>query len=319
MSACGARGGMLAPLSRTIVCKQGKSYGRRFAANRMGADSPQPTHSHANTAAGERQNNKATLEPPQMDASVSPVDPMADAAALLALAIAAPGPFTHVAQQQHSARSRPPQEVKAFLRVPTDLTHAVRLSCVCFMLSAAAPREHARARPVARAPLKDAQRRQLCEECRKPLAKLKGQQYHNPKGDKIEKVCQGCYDIIHNRKAAFSAPSSPAAPRPSKKRSRASSDPGQQSNADDWDTTRAQVAAWEPDPHLAAALAAEQREWAARTPAQWARRHYLLHAAPRCQRCHFPRTGKKGWDEKHEYHMDKHCNDNRWRVLDAFC
>jgi hypothetical protein len=86
-----------------------------------------------------------------------------------------------------------------------------------------------------------------------------------------------------------------------------------------WDPTPEELAAWKPDPQLAAAIAAQEAEWAARTPAQWARRHYLLHVAPRCERCNFPRTGKKGWDEKKQCHTDKDCNTNRWRVLDAFC
>ena len=86
-----------------------------------------------------------------------------------------------------------------------------------------------------------------------------------------------------------------------------------------WDPPLEELAAWKPDPQLAAAIAAQEAEWSNRTPAQWARRHYLMHVAPRCERCNFPRTGKKGWDEKNQCHTDKDCNTNRWRVLDAFC
>ena len=57
----------------------------------------------------------------------------------------------------------------------------------------------------------------------------------------------------------------------------------------------------------------------ARTPAQWARRDYLQNVAPRCERCNFPRTGRKGWNEKTGCHTDKDCNNNRWRTIDMFC
>ena len=86
-----------------------------------------------------------------------------------------------------------------------------------------------------------------------------------------------------------------------------------------WDPTPAELAAWKPDARLAAAIAAQETEWANRTPAQWARRHYLMHIARRCEQCNFPRTDKKGWDEKKQCHTDKDCNTNRWRVLGAFC
>jgi hypothetical protein len=68
-----------------------------------------------------------------------------------------------------------------------------------------------------------------------------------------------------------------------------------------------------------AILAAEQAELAARTPAQWARREYLMSVAPRCERCNFPRTGRKGWDQQTGCHTDKNCNLYRWRTIDAFC
>jgi hypothetical protein len=63
----------------------------------------------------------------------------------------------------------------------------------------------------------------------------------------------------------------------------------------------------------------EQSQMAARTPAQWTRRDYLQNIAPRCERCNFPRTGRKGWNEKTGCHTDKDCNNNRWRTIDMFC
>ena len=63
----------------------------------------------------------------------------------------------------------------------------------------------------------------------------------------------------------------------------------------------------------------EKAETVARTSVQWARRDYLQNVAPRCQRCNFPRTGRKGWNEKSGCHTDKDCNNNRWRTLDLFC
>ena len=179
--------------------------------------------------------------------------------------------------------------------------------------------------PFGSCPLKDSSRRVLCEKCKKPLVKCKGKVHSNPTGDKIGQICEECHDIHCGKRRPRSAPSSlPVAPPASKKR-RATSDPGQQIYTEDrymnrdWDPTPAQIAARRPEPRVAAYLAAEEAEWAARTPAQWARRHYLLHVASRCEQCNFPRTGKKGWDEKNRCHTDKDCNDNRWRVLDAFC
>ena len=157
-----------------------------------------------------------------------------------------------------------------------------------------------------------------CEHCGRRLTDCKGQSHPNPKGDQIRRVCQGCYDIWRGKKSAASEPSSPAVPPPAKKR-KAASDPGQQTNTHDWDPTPAQLAAWKPDPQLTAATAAQEAEWANRTPAQWARRHYLMHDAPRCENCNFPRTGRKGWNEKKQCHTVNDCDSNRWRVLDACC
>ena len=69
----------------------------------------------------------------------------------------------------------------------------------------------------------------------------------------------------------------------------------------------------------AASSATVDDDTAALTPAQQFRRDYLLDVAPRCSRCNFPRTGKKGWNEKKGCHTDKDCNENRWRTLDMFC
>jgi len=55
------------------------------------------------------------------------------------------------------------------------------------------------------------------------------------------------------------------------------------------------------------------------TPAQQSHRDYLFDVAPRCSRCNFPRTGRKGWNEKKGCHTDKDCNENRWRTIDMFC
>jgi len=66
-------------------------------------------------------------------------------------------------------------------------------------------------------------------------------------------------------------------------------------------------------------ISAQQAELSVRTPAQWSRRKYLQEVAPRCENCHFPRTGRKGWNEKRNCHIDLDCNNNRWRVLDMFC
>jgi hypothetical protein len=74
-----------------------------------------------------------------------------------------------------------------------------------------------------------------------------------------------------------------------------------------------------PQASAAARLEAERLGWATRTPAQWRRRHYLMHIAPKCKQCGFPRTGRKGWNDKLGCHTDLDCNDHRWRVIDAFC
>jgi hypothetical protein len=69
----------------------------------------------------------------------------------------------------------------------------------------------------------------------------------------------------------------------------------------------------------AASSATVDDDSTALTPAQQFRRDYLLDVAPRCSRCNFPRTGKKGWNEKKGCHADKDCNENRWRTIDMFC
>jgi hypothetical protein len=60
----------------------------------------------------------------------------------------------------------------------------------------------------------------------------------------------------------------------------------------------------------------EHRRWL--IPRRMKRLQFLTHKAPRCYKCNFPRTGKKGWDEKNERHTDKNCNDNRWRTIWMF-
>lgn len=105
----------------------------------MGADSPQRTPSHANTATGARQNNKATLQPPQMDASVSPAAPLADAAALLALADAAPGLFMHALPHPQSADSCLPREMIQLPTPPYSGMLTCRSSGVCFMFLCSSP------------------------------------------------------------------------------------------------------------------------------------------------------------------------------------
>ena len=59
---------------------------------------------------------------------------------------------------------------------------------------------------------------------------------------------------------------------------------------------------------VVACLAAEQAERDARTPAQWARREYMLNKAPRCTAATL-----------YGRHRERGCNENRWRVIDMFC
>ena len=65
-------------------------------------------------------------------------------------------------------------------------------------------------------------------------------------------------------------------------------------------------------------LIEEQMRIDAMTAWHWKRRHYLQYIVPRCYRCGFPRTGKKGWDEMRGCHTDN-CEWYRWRTIDAFC
>lgn len=189
-----------------------------------------------------------------------------------------------------------------------------------------------------------------CSSCNCLLA---GKQTLGPVG---AKVCKQCYNKEHPPNsvatvapgavpplAETSASASPVVMlRPTRKR-RAESDPGELTALQ----TRSRSAAAallglaksakgsRPSPSLPvpeevsssasstqrflAARTAEQAEVAARTPAQLARREYLMSVAPRCERCNFPRTGRKGWDEKKGCHQDKNCNLYPWRVIDAFC
>jgi hypothetical protein len=54
------------------------------------------------------------------------------------------------------------------------------------------------------------------------------------------------------------------------------------------------------------------------TARQMRRQQYLMLEAPRCVNCDFPRTGKKGWDEKNQKHAERDCNNNRWRTIWVF-
>ena len=198
------------------------------------------------------------------------------------------------------------------------------MSCACFCV--AAPLVSSRLRPRV-----DTAGKPACEECGRRLADCKGKPHKRDPGH----ICQRCFNNTWRPRSASAVTpfDSALAPKRSHKRRRADSDPGrlsanthatpaeaaEQPEDTNWDPTPAELAAWKPNPQLAAAIAAQEAEWAARTPAQWARRHYLMHDAPRCERCNFPRTGKKGWDEQKQCHTDKDCNTNLWRVLDAFC
>lgn len=155
-------------------------------------------------------------------------------------------------------------------------------------------------------------------------------------------VCITCYNPQHPPKlaapiavaamAASPAASAPSAALPAKQslKRRAESDPGElaalqtrshSTAAALLDLAAVQEAHASPDSPTSfqTIVAAEQAELAARTPAQWARRRYLMSVAPRCERCNFPRTGRKGWDKNTGCHTDKNCNLYRWRVIDAFC
>ena len=179
--------------------------------------------------------------------------------------------------------------------------------------------------------------RLVCLHAWTPQASPHGRRLSTCKGKLHKKepgqICQSCYDKIRRHSSSASPTFTLLVPKRSHKRHRADSDPGmlpknthtapaeatEQPEDTNWDPSPAELAPGKQDPQIAAAIAAQEAEWANRTPAQWARRHYLLHVAPRCERCNFPRTGKKGWDEKKQCHTDKDCNTNRWRVLDAFC
>ena len=191
-----------------------------------------------------------------------------------------------------------------------------------------------------------------CELCGRRLSKVKHTKPHPP-----GRACKhGCKQRSNEPDAA--GINVAAEPRPSKKR-RAASDPGEPLSLTRFRVRAPPVDAPLPPPKKArssipadvsslldqaherrlALLAAEANgsiasaapaasassgavaddDAAALTPAQQSRRDYLLDVAPRCSRCNFPRTGRKGWNEKKGCHTDKDCNENRWRTIDMFC
>ena len=116
-----------------------------------------------------------------------------------------------------------------------------------------------------RAPRVDSAGRPACEHCFRRLNTCKGKPRNNTRGDRIGKICQDCYNKSRHQSAssnsvsASPSPAAAAASHPAKKRKDAS-DPGHQTNTHDWDPTPAQLAAWKPDPQLAAAIAAQEAE-----------------------------------------------------------
>jgi hypothetical protein len=195
---------------------------------------------------------------------------------------------------------------------------------------------------------------QLCEHCTTRLNRAKGKLHLHPPG----KICHSCYmkaqrspsaavdatPVRTHKRKAGSDPGQPApaaaeplnrtrlrvraprvevppSPPPAKK---AHSIPANVSLLLDQAHARRMAAAAAAQPSAPSALHnavvdEEKAEMAARTPAQWARRGYLQNIAPRCERCNFPRTRRKGWNEKTGCHTDKDCNNNRWRTIDLLC
>ena len=192
----------------------------------------------------------------------------------------------------------------------------------------------------------------VCELCGRQLSKVKHHRAHG-----VGRACTPRCKRRANEEAEVSVVSAAAEPRPSKKR-RAASDPGEplsltrlrirapsppllkkarnsipadvSSLLDQAHERRLALLAAEANGAAASVASASSAasaassatvddDTAARTPAQQSRRDYLLDVAPRCSRCNFPRTGKKGWNEKKGCHTDKDCNENRWRTIDMFC
>ena len=72
---------------------------------------------------------------------------------------------------------------------------------------------------------RDSAGKPACEQCGTRLSTCKVRPKGNPAGDKIGKVCQGCYDVWRGKRPVSSAPSTPAL-HPAKRQRRAASDPG---------------------------------------------------------------------------------------------
>ena len=171
----------------------------------------------------------------------------------------------------------------------------------------------------------------VCHRCDREMAKakLRLSQYESQPGF----ICLSCryeLSVIHSSCAASSAPKSqPMSPvAPPSTRTRSHSAPGQKKikqtqthkrkydsiiEYSDWDPPYSE---FKPDAQLEERIAAEKTEYESRTPAQWARRHYLMHVAPRCINCNFPRTGPKGWNKKKQCHSSYPCHG---RVMDTYC
>ncbi len=207
--------------------------------------------------------------------------------------------------------------------------------------------------PVGLQPRRDSFGYQLCELCSARLNRVKHHRAHG-----VGRACHPRCKQRPEEVDAAAVIDVAAEARPSKKR-RAASDPGEPLNLTRLRTRAPPVDSSSPPPTKASSsipddvsslldqaherridlLAAEANgsaasatpaasaassttvddNTAALTPAQQFRRDYLLDVAPRCSRCNFPRTGKKGWNEKNGCHTDKDCNENRWRTIDMFC
>jgi hypothetical protein len=223
------------------------------------------------------------------------------------------------------------------------------MSCALLCVGASKSSEESTAR-------RDSAGRLLCERCSRQLTKVKHKRPHGP-GYACSPRCKPSKRGASVLDPDAAAPAAAAAAAPQPKRRRTASDPGEplplqprtqaitrrialpapstqkkqrttrqdEKIAQQLEETHARRMAALATPGAAPSLPAaalateEEKEWAARTPAQRARRHYLQHVAPRCERCNFPRTGRKGWNESEGCHTDKNCNEDRWRTIDAFC
>ena len=110
-----------------------------------------------------------------------------------------------------------------------------------------------------------------CESCGMRLSRCKGKPHRQDPGH----ICHRCYTQASRTPSSASPTFTPLVPKRSHKRRRADSDPGKQAynqatpaeateqpEDTNWDPTPAKLAAWKPDPQLAAAIAAQEAEWA---------------------------------------------------------